>query len=240
MSFDSVCESNFPKALAEADFVRGMASALEPMGFNRNTAMACVASCRDEISQSWAEAATEVWGYPFCLTGLGGLILAGKTGFGAALSHAPNPGGRERYVFMAGPHIAIGEDGAAGVCSRPDRSGPSTACGALAAALKELQSGEIGPIDDADDVEIGWLRRRLGEAAAGKEIGNLFELTHLTHEVIAGDLERLLPQVVDTSTTDYAVATGIQIHAPGNKNMIQPKSFYAVINGERQEVTGKW
>lgn len=240
MNFATVPESIFPEALSEHGFVLATATALEPLGFSPDNSMPCLATCRDEISQSWAEAVNQVWGQAFCLTGLGGLVLAGKTGFGAALSHAPNPGGRERYVFMAGPHIAVGPAGEAGECMRPGRSGLSTACGALAAVLGELKANEIGATDDPDDVEIGWLRRRLGDAAQGREVKDLFELTLLTHDVIAADLDKTLAAVVDTSTTDYAVVTGIQIHASGNRNLIQPKTFYAVVDGKRQEVNYKW
>jgi hypothetical protein len=236
LSFDRFLGSTFPGAVDESAFVSATSTALQPLGFSRENTLACLATCRDEISQSWAISVTEAWGYPFSLTGLGGLILAGRVGFGAALAHAPNPDGRERYLFLAGPHVAIGTDGEPGVCARPGRSGSSTACGALAAVLKELQADGVGPVNDPDDVEIGWLRQRVSAAAAGREIGDLFDLTVLTHDLIAAELERTLADVVDTSKTDYAVATGIQIHAPGDRNLIQPRAFYANINGERRQV----
>ena len=162
MSFERVLAEHFAGALPEGSFVASVRAALEPHGFRRGNTMPCVASCRDEISQSWAARVDEVWGAPFCLSGLGGLILAGRTGFGAALAHAPNPGGRERYVFFAGPHVAIGPGGEAGLCSREGRSGDSTACGAVAALLGEIEAGRLGATDDADDLELSQLRLRVG------------------------------------------------------------------------------
>ena len=83
MSFDRVLGSTFPGAVDESAFVSATPTALQPLGFSRENTLACLATCRDEISQSWAISVTEAWGYPFSLTGLGGLILAGRVGFGA-------------------------------------------------------------------------------------------------------------------------------------------------------------
>ena len=143
-------------------------------------------------------------------------------------------------MFLAGPHVAIGADGEPGVCTRPGRSGPSSACGALAAVLKELQAGRGGSVNDPGDIEMGWLRQRISAAASGREIADLVELTVLMHDLIADELERTLADVVDASRTDYAVATGIQIHAPGGRNLIQPRTFYANIDGDRRKVKSEW
>ena len=237
MSFERALESAFPGALPETDFVRSTAAALEPHGFRPDNTMPCVASCRDEISQSWAARVTEVWGAPFCLTGLGGWILAGKTGFGAALAHAPDPDGRERYLFLAGPHIAFGAEGEPGVCRREGRSGPSSACGALAAILGEVQAGTLGATGDPDDLELGALRRSVGKSALESGVSDLISLTHLTHDLIADDLERMLGSVVDTTRTDYAVRTGVQIHLPEGENRIWPGRSFAVVGGVRRAET---
>lgn len=240
VGFYAVREELYPGALAESSFVTATSTALEPFGFTRHNTMACLATDRDETCQSWVESVTELWGRPYCLSGLGGLILAGRSGFRAALSHGPNHGGRERYIFIAGPHIAVGPDGEAGVCARRGRAGASIACGALAAILAEIQSDNPGATDDPNDIEMGWLRRKLSAAAAGREISDLYELTALAHDVIADDLERVLAEIIDTNRIDYAVATGTQVHMPGNVNLIQPGIFYAVVNGERHEANNRW
>lgn len=50
------------------------------------------------------------------------------------------------------------------------------------------------------------------------------------------DLEKAISQVVDTSKSDYAIVTGIQIHAEDNRNYIAPDSSYVVINGVKQDI----
>ena len=58
------------------------------------------------------------------------------------------------------------------------------------------------------------------------------------------DLENLIAKAVDTSKADYAVITGVQIHATTNDSVsgdlrelvdfIWPGAAYVVINGERK------
>lgn len=47
--------------------------------------------------------------------------------------------GKERYVFFSFPHIGIDAAGSLGSISRPGRPGASSACGALKAALGDIQ-----------------------------------------------------------------------------------------------------
>jgi hypothetical protein len=53
--------------------------------------------------------------------------------------------------------------------------------------------------------------------------------------VIQEDLEHAISKVVDTTQSDYAVLTGIQIHAP-DANYIWPADSYVVMNGEKKEL----
>ncbi len=236
MNFHALLREAFEGAIEEADFCRNAAMALQPLGFTKDTALVCIATCRDEISQSWVAETRERWGDVFNLAGLGGMIFAGKTGFGAALSHAPISDGRERFVFFAGPHIGIGREGEPGLCDRDGRQEPSYACGALLGLLGELKQGKIGATDDPDDPEQGLIRSRLGGRATGDSTTDLFALTRLAHQVIDEDLDRLLAATLDTAKADYAVMTGIQIHGPEMRNYIQPGSSYAVVNGARRDV----
>jgi hypothetical protein len=238
MSFDTVLRDTFPGAVDEREFVRATHQALQPLGFLRESTLVCVATCRDEISQSIVDHVRELWGLSFNLAGLAGMPFAGKTGFGAALHHAPQVDGRERYVFYAGPHIGIGPEGEAGVVERKGRQEPSMACGALLALLGELQDDRLGAMDDSDDVEQGVIRKHIGGplVSARDALPDLIGLTHLTHDVILNDVERILAATVDPSKADHAVITGVQIHGPGMKNYIQPRTMYAVADGSRRSV----
>ena len=59
------------------------------------------------------------------------------------------------------------------------------------------------------------------------DIPSLLELTKITRKVIQEDLEHAIEKVVDTTKSDYAVLTGIQIHAP-DANYIWPADSYVV------------
>jgi Limiting CO2-inducible proteins B/C beta carbonyic anhydrases len=67
------------------------------------------------------------------------------------------------------------------------------------------------------------------------DIPSLLELTHIARKVIQEDLELAIGKVVDTSKSDYAMLTGIQIHAPDG-NYIWPAESYVVINGVKSEL----
>lgn len=237
MGFETVVGGAFPGAANEGEFNRALAELLRPLGFTRESTLACLAVCRDEVSQSLFEHVRTNWGRAFNFASLAGVTLAGKTGFAAALAHGPRTDGRERYLFLAAPHVGMGPDGEQGPCEREGRSEPSSACGALLALLGELRKNRLGPMDDPDDVEEGLLRKRLGERASRLAPLDLFELTRLTHDVILEDLEHMLDVTVDPSRADYVVATGIQIHGPGMKNYIQPRALYAMVAGTRRSLT---
>ena len=118
MTFDTVLRDTFPGAMDELEFVRATQQALQPLDFLRESTMVCVALVVTRFrSRKWTTCES-------CCS-------PGKTGFGAALHHAPQVGGRERYVFYAGPHVGIGPAGEPGVVERKGRPEPSTACGAF-------------------------------------------------------------------------------------------------------------
>ena len=54
--------------------------------------------CRDELMSGFDEAVSEVWGRPFGVGALAGLVFLGRTGLQAALSHVPGEDGRHRFV----------------------------------------------------------------------------------------------------------------------------------------------
>ena len=49
-------------------------------------------------------------------------------------------------MFFSFPHIGVDIDGTVGKVKRPGREGNSAACGALVAALGELQGGGLEPL----------------------------------------------------------------------------------------------
>ena len=236
MTFKNVLEVEFKGTLEEGAFVERTAAALAPFGFRSDNVIASVACCRDEISQGIHDFARQRWGLVFNLSGLGGMLFSGKTGFGAALSHAPCQEDREKYVFYAMPHIGIGADGQIGDVERCGIHAPSKACGALAALLGEYQSGSIDRALRDGDLEQSLLRARLADVVEQEQPSGLVELTRLAHDVIVEDLEAAIAQTVDTDKADYAVFSGIQIHSKPAENWVQPCNSYVVIDGKRRSI----
>jgi hypothetical protein len=234
MTFSLTLHTLFPNAIPEPVFVRESIETLAPYGFNRDTAIACVGLCRDEIAQPFARLVEGAWGEAFIFSSLAGMLFLGTTGFKAAEQHAPITGGRERYVFFTLTHIALGPEGEIGLCYRGGRTEPSTACGALAAFQQELACGLLRTSLDPDDLEYSLLKQKLLPFIHPGETPTLFELTQLAYETVRADLQRLASLTVDPARADYALFTGIQIHGP-DQNYIWPGERAVVVGGERRE-----
>ena len=237
MTVPEVISKHFDGAMHEADFVQRSQSALEAYGFTAYNTIACVGVCRDELSRTLVDEVNAVWGEAFNFSSLAGMLFLGRTGFRAAQDHAPVERGRERYVYIAMPHIGVGPAGELGLCHRPGRAGPSSACGALVALLDELENGRVDTQIDPDDIEQSLLKASLLQRLDRDETPSLLELTHVARETILSDLERMIALTVETKKADYAVLSGVQIHGPDESNYVKPATFYAMVGGERNEVS---
>ena len=235
MGFEEVLKENFNPVLKEVDYVKKTYNALKAFGFNDDNSIASVCVCRDEISQTIRSIIKHVWGEAFNFSSLAGMFTAGKTGLKAAMHHAPQVDGKERYVFYVVPHIAINEDGKSGFCKRRGIKEDSSACGALCLFLSELHQGKLHIKLYEEDIEESLIKRRLLKEIPYGHVPDLIELTKITRKVIQEDLEQVIEKVVDTGKSDYGVFTGIQIHAP-DVNYIWPADSYVVVNGEKKEI----
>jgi len=236
-SFESVVAEQFPGALREPEFVeRSSRLLMEERGFLPTNTLACVGVCRDELSRTLPYAVQAVWGSPFTFSALAGLLFAGRTGFGAARSHAPIEDGRERYVFFVATHIGIGSDGELGACDRIGRPGRSHACGALCAFLGELESGRLDLRTDPVDIEQSLLKQRLLRELSFGRLPSLVDLTRAAHGAIVDDLETLIGQTLDPTEDDWAVLTGIQIHGVRNEPWFWPGTCYSMVENQRQNI----
>ncbi len=236
MPFQSVLAQQYPKAIREKDFVARTYQSLLRFGFGQHNTLACVASCRDEISRPLGDEISKTWGQPFDASSLAGMLFLGKTGFRAAEHHAPIHQGRERYVFYAMPHIAIGREGEPGVCLRPGRDVSSGACGALIAFLQETKDSKILLDSDPEDMEYSLMKQRLSLKIKPGQALDLFSLTQLAYEAILEDLGRMLALTVNTAHSDFAVLSGIQVHGPDRCNYTWPGVLYALVSGKRQRI----
>merc|ERR1719284_145061 len=140
-------------------------------GFTGQNSIAVLNLCRDEICDSLKRKVETVFGEPFNVHGLGGVLTCGVTGMGAGLNHAPkvSENAREQYIFFSFPHIGVNMAGEAGEISRAGRAG-SHACGALLKVMKELHAEEAGcschklgqeEVHDPMDPEYSILKHRM-------------------------------------------------------------------------------
>jgi len=233
MAPDHVIKQYFRIFFTEQNFIQKTYTALEKLGFTSENALASVCVCRDEISQSLRSHIKRKWGEAFNFSSLAGMFTAGKTGLKAAIHHAPRVDDRERYVFYVIPHIAVDEGGKTGFCKRKGIKEDSSACGALCLFLDELYTGKLHIKIDEEDIEESLLKRRLIKEITYGDIPSLLELTQITRKVIQKDLEHAIGKVVDTSKSDYAMITGIQVHAPDG-NYIVPDKSYVVLKSKKQ------
>ncbi|CAI5497715.1 unnamed protein product [Closterium sp. Naga37s-1] len=243
--------ATFPNAMQEETFMHAVAEELRNLGFRRDNCIALVNTCRDEVCRPIVNLIDREFGLSFNIAGLGGLVICGKTGFKAAMSHSPefpcekDGKPRERYIFFGFPHVSIGESGEVGSLLRRGRGKPSSACGALIAIKGDIKAG--GPVvDDADNAEYVELKRKIIARVkpSGPDGPSLVQVTKAALQAITDDLEHLISLTVDPATADYAVITGVQIHSgaqvPGEPfriertcDYIAPNAMYAVIRGEK-------
>ncbi|GJP33137.1 hypothetical protein CLOM_g17705 [Closterium sp. NIES-68] len=139
--------ATFPNAMQEDTFMHAVADELRNLGFKRDNCIALVNTCRDEVCRPIVNLIDKEFGLSFNISGLGGLVNCGKTGFKAAMSHSPefpcetDGKPRERYIFFGFPHVSVGESGEVGSLLRRGRGKPSSACGALIAIKGDIAAG---------------------------------------------------------------------------------------------------
>ena len=247
---------HFPTSLGVDDFLSRLEIALFSHGFTGENSIAMSNLCRDEVTSGLKAKIDAVFGSSFNTNGLGGVLTCGLTGVKAGLSHSPvsATSGKERYVFLSFPHIAIDSEGAVGAISRPGRPGSSCACGALNAALIDIKSsgldanckvpGQHDPLDPEYSILKQRLARRIRYEGLTKDDVSgldLVAMTHVADRTITDDLEYLIKHSVDTRRADYAVVTGVQVHSWGtlysgdepHLEYIAPSTVYTVVNGQR-------
>lgn len=252
LTWGPLLNHEYKGAMLEEDFVKQTHGILQYLGFETKHTLACVSLCRDEMCHPFLHSVSEQWKHPFNLSdgrvhhthpflfsSLAGLPLLGKLGFGAAISHGVphSEDGRQRFVFYVLPHIGIGYKTGVGcvlgLAHRPGISEVSKTCGALVQLHSELTSGAVYPAIDPDDVEYSFLKTKLTERLGGTgPFPNLTlkDLTGHTYAVIVEDLEKLIKSH-KYKLTDYAVLSGILIHAPNGKSYVWPGKRYAFVNG---------
>eukprot|EP00667_Euglena_gracilis_P002116 EG_transcript_2117 len=205
-------EANLPEALPAKRFVRLTSQILRKKGMVPGNTVPCVSVCRDELCQPLVDEIEEEWGDAFSMTSLAGMLRLGKKGLSAAIAHSPqDENGKERYFFVAMPHISVDTAGV-GQCIRVGRSKLSKACGALYALKNELEAGKVTVAADPLDPEYSYMKAAILDLLPKDAKPSLLELTKVSAEASLRQLEELVAATVDPSKADYAVFVGVLVH----------------------------
>jgi hypothetical protein len=242
-----VAEDGVARGIAEAalgetvgltDFVTWSEWALARVGFRPSNCLAVVDVCRDELMSPVEEAIEGCWGRAFQVGSLAGIVLTGRTGMQAALSHVPGEDGRHRFVAFCLPHIGIDEDGTIGHVQRRGMHRASAACGALVAVSDRWQEGARGSRADqaveSDDIEMSLLWQRVAAHLEPGTTPSLVELTMLTRDLAVSDLERYIRLATADEPVDVAYISGIVVHLPDGEDRIAAVVARVMIDGVEQ------
>jgi hypothetical protein len=235
MTFESILAEHFPGAIDQDEFVPKTLEALSPHGFTAENTIACVAVCRDELCTGLKLDVRHTYGEAFNMSSLAGMVFCGATSFNAAQAHSPVDQDKERYVYFAASHIAIGAKGDIGIVARSGRDGDSYACGALWALLGEMRGGRIDLRRDKDDIEYSLLRESILRHFAWGSEPTLVELTKAARTEALETLERMV-KLTQTKKADHAIFSGVQIHTPDDRTLMWTPTRYALVDGKRQEI----
>ena len=218
------------ESVAVDDFVTWSEWALARAGFRPSNTLAVVDVCRDELMADFDDAVSVVWGKPFDIGALAGMVFLGKTGLQAALSHVPGEDGRHRFVVFCFPHIGFDDEGTVGRVLRRGMSRASTACGALAAFRSELATGDRAFSLDTDDVEQSLLRMRLAPLVPGTEVPSLLGLTELARATAVADVRHFVDLARGSEPVDVAYISGIVVHLPEGVDRVVSVAAEVIID----------
>ena len=233
-SFESSVERYFPGAMPSSEYLAGVRTALEGLGFDRDHSLPLVSICRDELTTPFFEAIEAEWGSAFQLAGLGGIPALGWTGWNAALGHIPDRDGRGGLVVFGFPHIGIEDDGTIGVTVRPGQDRPTPTCGALASICERARNGDLPTEVDVDDYEATRLALRLVDPVQPPP--DLVELTTLALDALEIDLWRALDRFEAWRDHDVTVWCGVQIHGHAQDWIWPRDAWHCGSDGHRRRV----
>ena len=247
-SFEEGMEKLFPRSFEAADWVETTASLLAGRGFTKENSLACISVCRDMLAVGLTHSVNETWGDAVDGSSIAGFLALGKTGLATLVQHAPPGYDRDRFVFIAMPHLSIS---AGGMLGSPE--------GLLSRFRKELAAGDVAIEADPLDTEYTAAKQKLLAKLHFGRIPSLATLTKTAADIAAETLDALIestircvnssfsPRVLlrsklterfrvcvcSAESADVAVLVGVQVRGPEDKDYIFTHSFYSTVNGEK-------
>ena len=216
-------ETHFPRALPDSLFIKHVSEVLHDHGFTPQSSINLISTCRDEICRPFTDQLDKLWGNSFNVSSLGGFCLCGRTGFKAAMAHAPVVDGVERYVIWMAPHVGLTLDGEFGKVYRPGRAAPSSACGAVISLHNELRTARLKVSMDPIDMEQSVLKQLLVDNIPYGHVPTLVELTYKVYDTILEQVRMIAEAAVDPAKCEYVIVAGIQVHGPLGQSFNGPQ-----------------
>ncbi|MDR9418567.1 hypothetical protein [Gracilimonas sp.] len=187
-------ENYFPEAKPISNLRQRVEAELPNKNLNGSNTLWATSICSDEVNQSLHELDKYFKAFgPFIMGGISGIPFAGKTGFGAFVSHIPDAGGA---VVIYGPHIGITKDGIIGKVNREGQDHPSSCCGSLIAGLDNINKGNVLHVSH-DDYQQGQVNKVLIENY--EEIKKADNDVIATTEIVYNQIKRELEDIIGAS-----------------------------------------
>jgi hypothetical protein len=210
-SFEDAMEKLFPQSFEAQDWLDTTQVILGTRGFTKENSLACVSVCRDFLALRLVQQVNDTWGGAVNGSSIAGFLALGKTGLSTLLSNAPPGYDRDRYVFIAMPHLAIS---ASGTLGSPE--------GLLGRFRKELEKGKVELAEDPLDSEYCAAKQKLLQKHNFGPVPSLATLTKTAAVIAEETLEELIfgakgeggvykGGVVPTETADVTVLVGVQV-----------------------------
>ena len=191
-SFEEGMEKLFPRSFEAADWVETTASLLGGRGFTKENSLACISVCRDMLAVGLTHSVNETWGDAVDGSSIAGFLALGKTGLATLVQHAPPGYDRDRFVFIAMPHLSIS---AGGMLGSPE--------GLLSRFRKELAAGDVAIEADPLDTEYTAAKQKLLAKLHFGRIPSLATLTKTAADIAAETLDALIESTIRSVNSSF-------------------------------------
>jgi hypothetical protein len=169
-------KSKYPRAVPYKQGIDSLINHLKQFGIQPNLMLWGQATCVDDITNTKDKLLPDILG-PFNFGGLAGLAFTGITGLNAFVHHVPEHGSAVLFIC---PHIGYNQQEGWGKILRHDQEHASSCCGALSAALQNLQKNLISSRPpNKDDYQEGIIEQ-LALAHRKEILSSPEPLIHLT------------------------------------------------------------
>ena len=230
MSFSEAMERLFPLSFEAEDWLDTTQVILGARGFTKENSLACISACRDILAVDVVAQVNEKWAdsngnFPVINgSSIAGFMALGKTGMRTLLENAPPGYDRDRFVFIAMPHLAINEGGQLG---SPE--------GMLGRFRKELEQHNVSLHEDPLDSEYCAAKTKLLQKHNFGPVPSLATLTKTAATIASETLDALIKETISLETADVSVLVGVQVRGPNKRDYVYTHEFYSYKDRQKMD-----